>query len=306
MHKPVLLREVINHIVTDPEGIYVDGTIGGGGHSEELAKIVCPKGKLICLDRDPDAIEKASQRLTLFKDCIKIIRANYADLDNILNKLGIDEVNGILLDLGMSSEQIECSGRGFSFLRNEPLDMRMDPADSVKAKDLINKLPEHKLLRLIKKYGEEKRASKIVKAIIREREKKPISSSLELADIILSISPKGSRKRHPATKVFQALRIAVNKEIDYLKSFLEKAPYLLKKMGRLVIISYHSIEDRLVKNYMVKWEKPCTCPPGLPFCICGKRAVMKRINKKGIKASEEEIRDNPRSRSAILRVAERI
>ena len=306
MHKPVLVHEVVNCLISDPEGIYVDGTVGGGGHSEKIGKSLYSKGRLICIDRDPDAIERAKKRLAFLGDRVNIIKANYADLDKILDELGIKEVDGIFLDLGISSEQIEDSGKGFSFLRDEPLDMRMDPDETVKAKDLINNLSENELLKLIKEYGEERRAKAIVKAIIKERRKRPIESSLQLANIISSVFPKGYRKRHPATKTFQALRIAVNRELDNLKSLLQKAPYLLKKGGRLAVISYHSLEDRLVKQHMTLWENPCTCPPELPFCICGKKPIMKRLNKKAIRPSEEEIRSNPRARSAILRVAERV
>ncbi len=306
MHKPVLLNEVVDYLINDPEGMYVDGTVGRGGHSEVLARVICPEGRLICIDRDPDAINAAKKRLAPLGDCIKILKANYAYMEGVLDELGIKEVNGILLDLGMSSEHIENSGRGFSFLRDEPLDMRMDPEDPIKAKDLINNLSETELVKIIREYGEEKRARHIVKAIIRERKKAPIKSSLQLANIISSLFAKRHRKRHPATKTFQALRIAVNKEIENLKLFLEKAPDLLKKGGRLAIISYHSLEDRLVKHCMIRWEDPCTCPPEIPYCICGKRPIMKRITKKGIKPSNIEVQYNPRARSAILRVAEKI
>lgn len=307
MHKPVLLKEVIDYLIDDPEGIYVDGTVGSGGHSESISKVICSRGgSLICIDKDPDAIRMAKKRLAPLGECIRISKANYAHVDNLLNEMGIKQVNGILLDLGMSSEHIEKSGRGFSFLKDEPLDMRMDPDENIKAKDIVNNLPETELVRIIKKYGEEKRAKAIAQAIIKERKRAPIESSLQLANIISSVFKKGYRKRHPATKTFQALRIMVNREIENLKLFLQKAPALLKKGGRLVIISYHSIEDRLVKHCMIKWENPCTCPPEFPYCICGKRPLMRRITKKGIKASDSELQDNPSSRSAILRVAEKI
>ncbi len=306
IHEPVLLKEVLEFLITNPEGIYVDGTVGSGGHSEAIAEIVCQKGgRLICIDRDPDAVAFSKNRL-LSKQCVKVVKANYKDIDIVLANEGIDKVDGILLDLGMSSMQLEDSGRGFSFLKDEPLDMRMDPQQPVKAKDLVNNLSEYELSRIIKEYGEERKARLIAKAIIRERRKKPIESSLELANIVSSVIAEKERRKHPATKTFQALRIAVNKELENLKEFLEKAPDLLKKGGRVVIISYHSLEDRLVKSYIKKWENPCTCPPNLPYCICGKKPVMKRVIKKGIKPTESEIQKNPRSRSAILRVVERL
>ncbi len=306
IHQPVLLKEVLEFLITDAEGIYVDGTVGSGGHSEAIAEIVCQKGgRLICIDQDPDAVSFSKKRF-VSKEGVKVIKANYKDMDIVLENEGIEKVDGILLDLGMSSMQLEDSGRGFSFLRDEPLDMRMDPEQPVKAKDLVNNLSEFELSKIIKEYGEERKARLIAKAIIRERKKEPIESSLRLANIVSSAIQDKQRRRHPATKTFQALRIAVNRELENLKIFLENVPDLLKKGGRLVIISYHSLEDRLVKNYIKKWENPCTCPPDLPYCLCGKKPLMKRIIKKGIKPSESEIQRNPRARSAILRVAERL
>ncbi len=306
MHKPVLLKEAIELLITKEEGIYVDGTVGTGGHSEAIAKVVCKRGgRLICIDRDPEAIEFAKKRLS-YNDCVKLLRGNFKDIDIILEDIGIEKVDGILLDLGMSSAQLEVSGRGFSFLRDEPLDMRMDPYQPIKAKDLVNNLSEYELSRIIKEYGEERKARLIAKAIVKERKKRPIESSLQLAKIISSVVQMPAQRRHPATKTFQALRIAVNQELDNLKIFLEKVPEILKKKGRLVIISYHSLEDRIVKEFIKKWENPCTCPRYIPYCICGRVPVMKRVNKKGIKPSEEEVKDNPRARSAILRVVERI
>ena len=306
MHKPVLLKEAIELLITKEEGIYVDGTVGTGGHSEAIAKVVCKRGgRLICIDRDPEAIEFAKKRLS-YNDCVKLLRGNFKDIDIILEDIGIEKVDGILLDLGMSSAQLEVSGRGFSFLRDEPLDMRMDPYQPIKAKDLVNNLSEYELSRIIKEYGEERKARLIAKAIVKERKKRPIESSLQLAKIISSVVQMPAQRRHPATKTFQALRIAVNQELDNLKIFLEKVPEILKKKGRLVIISYHSLEDRIVKEFIKKWENPCTCPRYMPYCICGRVPVMKRVNKKGIKPSEEEVKDNPRARSAILRVVERI
>ena len=306
IHTPVLLEKVIEFLVRDEQGIYVDGTVGSGGHSEAIAQLVCQRGgKLICIDQDPEAVAFSKRRLSPYK-CVKVIKANYKDMDVVLKNEGIEEVDGILLDLGMSSMQLEDSGRGFSFMKDEPLDMRMDPQQPVKAKDLVNNLSEFELSRIIKEYGEERKARLIARAIIRERKKSPIESSLRLANIISSAVQDKERRRHPATKTFQALRIAVNRELENLKAFLEKAPELLKKGGRLLIISYHSLEDRLVKEYIKKWENPCTCPRWIPYCVCGKKPLMRRTVKKGIKPDESEVQQNPRSRSAILRVIEKL
>ncbi len=299
-HIPVLADEVVSHLITDSEGIYIDGTAGSGGHSERILQRI--KGKLICIDKDPDAIERLKKRFS-GKENVIFVKGNYADMDEIFEELGIDKADGILLDLGLSSEQIELSGRGFSFLRDEILDMRFDPDDPISAKDIVNRMSEKELARIIREYGEERKAKKIARAIVAARKKKPVETSLQLAKIIESVVPKRGR-RHPATKTFQAIRIAVNRELENLEKFLKKVPDLLKKGGRVAIISYHSLEDRLVKQYMNLWENPCTCPKDIPFCICGKKAVMKKIAK--IKPSEKEIEENIRARSAILRIAERL
>ncbi|MBU2498864.1 MAG: 16S rRNA (cytosine(1402)-N(4))-methyltransferase RsmH [Proteobacteria bacterium] len=307
-HRPVLVEEVLGLLLTAADGIYVDGTVGSGGHSEAIGKRIDEKGRLICLDRDAEAIRISSERLSTLGKTVIVTKARYSEIDDILEGLDVDRVHGILLDLGMSTFQLEHSGRGFSFSRDEHLDMRMDLDEELTAQHLINSLSGAELEKILRRYGEERRARRIAKAIEEEREKGPIRSSLQLANLIQSIAPPShrSRGRHPATRSFQALRIAVNRELENLERFLEKAPSLILKGGRLVVLSYHSLEDRLVKRAMAGWETDCRCPPDLPVCRCGKEPLFRRLNKKGIKPSKEEIDDNPRARSATLRAAERI
>jgi 16S rRNA (cytosine1402-N4)-methyltransferase len=305
-----MVHEVLAHLITDRDGVYVDGTVGSAGHSSAVGEVLSNKACLICLDRDPDAVRLSRQRLRSLGGRVKVERGNYGETDRILRRLGFQKVHGLLLDLGLSSYQLEQSGRGFSFNREEPLDMRMDQEQEgmMRASDLINRFSTGDLEKILRQYGEEKRARVIVRAIERARRKGPIDSSLQLARVIQSaLPPVPSRtERHPATKTFQALRISVNRELDHLKLFLEKAPGLLETGGRLVVISYHSLEDRLVKRAMLEWEKGCVCPPDLPKCACGRTPLFRRIRKKGIRPGQGEIQDNPRARSAVLRAAERI
>ncbi|MFC1883763.1 16S rRNA (cytosine(1402)-N(4))-methyltransferase RsmH [Thermodesulfobacteriota bacterium] len=307
-HKPVLLEEVIRNLVTDKNGLYVDGTVGTGGHSIELANVLGEKGSLICLDRDQDAIKLSSERLNFLEQSVKVIKANYRELDRVLSELQIEGVNGVLLDLGMSSLQLERSSRGFSFNRDEPLDMRMDSDEKMTAGYLVNNLSLREIETLLREYGEEKRAKTIARAIVRAREAKPIETSYQLATLIRGVSPPTykSKGKHPATRAFQALRIAVNNELENLKIFLNKAPSFISEGGRLVVLSYHSLEDRIVKQAMAMWERGCICPHDLPVCVCDKKIVFKRIHKKGISPGITEIKHNPRARSAIMRVAERV
>ena len=308
LHAPVLVKEVVKHLVHNPEGVYVDGTAGTGGHSAAILKRLAGRGRLICLDRDPDAVRLSKKRLATSSDKVCVIKANFADLDGVFKDLSIRRVEGVLLDLGMSSYQLEKSGRGFSFSRGEPLDMRMNPDNDLVANHLVNEIPPKDLEQILRDYGEEKNARSIVRAIIRERAKGPIETSSQLADLIDAVSPKSRRyrARHPATRTFQALRIAVNKELQNLDTFLNKIPSLMAVNGRLVVLSYHSLEDRRVKRTMNKWEKPCSCPPDFPHCVCGKVPLFRRLFKKGLKPSQEEIDKNPRARSAIMRAAERV
>ena len=307
-HQPVLVHEAVDSLIHNPAGVYVDGTAGSGGHSLPISKRLAEPGHLICLDRDPQAVRLVQRRLDSEETRVTVVQANFADMDRVLKDLGIDEVDGVLLDLGMSTFQLEESGKGFSFSRTEPLDMRMDPASEQTAADLINHLPQEKLERLLKDYGEERKARSIARAIVRARAQAPIETSPRLAALIQAVSPRSHRKRaiHPATRTFQALRIAVNRELENLDIFLEKIPEVLAREGRLVVLSYHSLEDRRVKQAMVQWEKGCTCPPDFPVCVCGKTPLFRRPFKKGLKPDQREIQMNPRARSAIMRVAERI
>ncbi len=307
-HKPVLVDDVVRYLVTIPDGTYVDGTVGTGGHSLAVGMRLLGKGRLICLDVDPDAVRMSSRRLAILGKRAFVTKASFSELGEILNDLGVKGVEGVLLDLGISSYQLERSGRGFSFRREEPLDMRMDPEKGQTACHLVNTLPEKELEVIIRDYGEERRAKSIVRAVAKARTSKPIETSLELAGLIETVFPQTFRFRakHPATRTFQALRIAVNKELQNLKTFLNTIPDILVRDGRLVVLSYHSLEDRLVKQAMVNWEQRCVCPPDFPDCICGKVPLFRRLFKRGLRASPGEVEQNPRARSAVLRAAERI
>lgn len=303
-----MLQESVNALVTDPDGIYVDGTLGSGGHSEEIGKRISVSGRLICFDRDIDAVMISGDRLKFLGNRVTIVNSNFADIGEVLPRLNIEKVQGILLDLGLSSYQLGGSGRGFSFNRDEPLDMRMDQRDSVTAGDLVNELSQKEIEKIIRVYGEERHARLISKIIGREREKKVINSSLQLANLIHSVLPSHRRPGtiDCATKTFQALRIAVNRELEHLEKFMDIVPPLIEKGGRLVFLSYHSLEDRLIKQTIKEWEKACVCPSDFPECICGKKPIFRGLFKKGIRPGKAEISDNPRARSAIMRVAERI
>ncbi|MFO7986707.1 MAG: 16S rRNA (cytosine(1402)-N(4))-methyltransferase RsmH [Desulfatiglandaceae bacterium] len=307
-HQPVLVHEVVSYLVHNPTGVYVDGTAGSGGHSLLISKRLAESGRLICLDRDPEAVRLAEKRLALQQGKFTFVQANFADIDKVLKDLNIEKVDGILLDLGMSAYQLEYSGKGFSFNRTEPLDMRMGPDANKTAGDLVNNLSTEDLEHILKDYGEERRAKFLAKAIVRARTEAPIETSSHLAALIESVSPASHRKRaiHPATRTFQALRIAVNQELENLDIFLEKIPELLAGKGRLITLSYHSLEDRRVKQAMVQWETECTCPPDFPVCVCGKIPLFRRLFKKAMKPEPKEIQINPKARSAIMRAAERI
>lgn len=305
---PVLVGEVVEALVYDPDGTYIDGTVGSGGHSEAIGRRLSPKGKLICLDRDPEAVRTSKKRLAHMGGKVRVVKGSYAALNDALAAEGCRIVNGVFLDLGISSRQLEVSGRGFSFTRDEPLDMRMDPDEELTAGELVNHAAPGELVKILKHFGEEKRAKSIVKAITHARRKSSIATSSQLAALVKSACPQvhRDRRRHPATRTFQALRIAVNKELENLQTFLNNIPLMIATGGRLVIISYHSLEDRLVKQTMAKWENPCTCPPEFLRCVCGKSPLFKRLYKKGVKPVAAEIEKNPRARSAVMRAAERI
>jgi 16S rRNA (cytosine1402-N4)-methyltransferase len=301
-HTPVMLSEALKALAVQPGGRYVDCTLGTGGHAAAILDHSSPGGQLLGIDADPFALEIAKERLHQYKESTLLVNDNFVNLQSICIKYDFFPVHGILLDLGLSSLQLNGGDRGFSFQHDAPLDMRFSPGQKVSAADLVNSTPEAKLAQIIRTYGEEGHYNRIAREIIKER---PIKTTRQLADLIeKSIGRRG--KIHPATKTFQALRIAVNHELEYLESVLRQAVDLLGYEGRLVVISYHSLEDRIVKQFMQKEASGCICPPGTPVCVCGHTARLKLINKKVIIPTETEIRTNPRSRSAKLRAAERL
>ena len=305
-HKSVLMHECIENLNIKPDGIYVDGTLGLGGHSMEIAKRLTT-GRLIAIDQDETAIERSKARLAPWAERITFVHGNFRSLGNILDDLGIDRVNGMLFDLGVSSPQLDEAERGFSYMADAPLDMRMDQSAPVTAWTVVNTWPERELVRILRDYGEERYANRIAGNIVRAREKKPVETTLELVDIIKSAMPGAAlrEKQHPAKRSFQAIRIAVNDELEAEREMLLTAMDRLAPGGRLCVISFHSLEDRIVKTAIREREDGCTCPRDFPVCVCGFVQTMKTVTKP-ITASEEELNDNPRARSARLRVAERI
>lgn len=306
-HVSVLLNECIENLNIKPSGIYLDGTLGMGGHSYQIASRLTT-GRLICIDRDETAIERAGKRLAPFADKITLAHGNFCDAAQILDSLNIPEVDGMLFDLGVSSPQLDETWRGFSYMHDAPLDMRMDSEDSLSAYDVVNTWTEDMLNRILWDYGEERYARRITNAILAARETKPIESTLELVDIIKSAMPAAAlrEKQHPAKRTFQAIRIAVNDELGAISTMMETAPDKLRVGGRLCVISFHSLEDRIVKTAIAARENGCTCPREAPVCTCGFVQTLKSVKRKPILPSEEEIKTNPRSRSAKLRVAERV
>jgi 16S rRNA (cytosine1402-N4)-methyltransferase len=301
-HTPVMISEVLQAMAVQPGGRYIDCTIGGAGHSVAILEHSYPGGQILGIDADPDALETARKRLEKFKDSVLLVNDNFANLQSICIKYDFFPVHGILFDLGLSSLQLDSTDRGFSFQHDAPLDMRFNPEQKITAADIVNDTPEPKLAGIIRNYGEESFSNRIAQQIVRER---PIDSTLQLARLIeRAIGRRG--KIHPATKTFQALRIAVNHELEHLEASLRQTIELLGHEGRLVVISYHSLEDRIVKQFMQKEARGCICPPGTPVCICGHTPRLRLINKKVITPSEAEITLNPRSRSSRLRTAERI
>ena len=305
-HIPVLLNEVIEGLNIDPEGIYVDGTLGGAGHSYEIAKRL-KGGRLIGIDRDEDAIAAASERLEPFFDRVTIVRGNYGDMADILGDIGISEVDGILLDLGVSSHQLDEAERGFSYREDAPLDMRMDRRDELTAYDVVNTYTEAELARILKDYGEERFAGSIARHIVRARAERPVSTTFELSDIIKASIPAKYRdkKGHPAKRSFQAIRIEVNHELDILRDSLNGMIDILKPGGRLCVISFHSLEDRIVKQAMRTAEDPCICPKDFPVCVCGRKPKGRCVSKKAITAADNELDTNNRAHSAKLRIFEK-
>lgn len=306
-HVPVLLRECIEGLNIRPDGVYVDGTLGRGGHSEEIVRRLTT-GRLIGIDRDETAIEEAGERLRLWEARVTLVRDNFRNLGAILDSLGIEKADGMLFDLGVSSPQLDDGSRGFSYSADAPLDMRMDRSSPVTARAVVNEWDEAELRRVFFEYGEERYSSRIASAIVRRRAERPIETTFELVDVIKSAMPAAAlrEKQHPAKRCFQAIRIAVNDELGALSDMLGTAMDRLVPGGRLCVISFHSLEDRIVKNAIRARENGCTCPPELPVCVCGFKKTVRSVTRKPVTASEEELHNNPRARSAKLRIAERI
>lgn len=308
-HYSVLLNETIENLNIKPDGIYVDGTLGGGGHAYQVASRLSEKGRLIGIDQDADAIAAARERLKEFGDKITIIRSNYANMKEELHRIGVEKVDGIVLDLGVSSFQLDTPERGFTYRdENAPLDMRMDDRQSLTAKDIVNGYSEMDLYRIIRDYGEDKFAKNIAKHIVQERTKKPIETTGELTEVIRASIPMKVQVTggHPAKRTFQAIRIELNKELEVLQNNLDDMIDLLNPGGRICIITFHSLEDRIVKTNFKRNENPCTCPSDFPVCVCGKKSKGKVVTRKPILPSEEELEVNSRSKSAKLRVFERV
>ncbi|MEW6231944.1 MAG: 16S rRNA (cytosine(1402)-N(4))-methyltransferase RsmH [Chloroflexota bacterium] len=301
-HVPVLYEEVLGGLAVKPGGVYIDGTVGGGGHARGILERSTPEGRLLGIDADPAAIEASGENLKDFHHRITLVNDNFRRLEVIASEAGFASVDGVLLDLGVSSWQLAEAKRGFSFLEDGPLDMRFDPGGGVRASDLVNEQSEQELADIFFTYGEERRSRKLAKTIVAAR---PIYTTRQLAQVVERAVGKGGRI-HPATRIFQALRIAVNQELEALEAVLPQAAKLLRPGGRLAIISFHSLEDRIVKRYLQRESKDCLCPPNTPTCICGHRAILKIITRKVITPSADEIDRNPRSRSARLRIAEKL
>ena len=306
-HVSVLLDECLEGLDIKPEGIYVDGTLGGAGHSSQIAKRLTT-GRLIGIDRDPVALKAAGERLAPFGDRVTLVHSNFSEMDRVLQELGIEGVDGILLDLGVSSPQLDDGSRGFSYMADAPLDMRMNSEDMLSAHDVVNTWSFEELKRILYDYGEERYAPRIASAICSRREVKPIETTLELVDIIRGAMPAAAlrEKQHPAKRSFQAIRIAVNDELGSVEKVMRDAIPCLNPGGRLAVITFHSLEDRIVKNAMAEAAKGCTCPPSFPVCVCGKKPLVKLISRKPIVSGEMELERNPRARSAKLRICEKI
>lgn len=306
-HKSVLLDECIDALAIKPEGIYLDGTLGGAGHSLEIVSCLTT-GRLIGVDRDRVALAAAQERLKDYLPRVTFVHSNFSELDRILEELQIPAVDGMLFDLGVSSPQLDDALRGFSYMADAPLDMRMDRDDPLTAGEIVNHWPQEELRRILYEYGEERYAPQIAAAIVRSREKKPIETTLELVDIIRSAMPPQAlrEKQHPAKRSFQAIRIAVNDELSSVSKMMQAAIRRLKPGGRLAVITFHSLEDRIVKSEMQQAARGCTCPPEFPVCVCGKKPQIRLVTRKPIVSGAKELEANPRARSAKLRVAEKL
>lgn len=307
-HKSVLLQECIDALNIRPDGIYLDGTLGGAGHSSQIARRLTEGGRLIGVDRDRTALAAAKERLAPYADRVTLVHSNFAEIDAILDSLGIPAVDGMLFDLGVSSPQLDDASRGFSYMADAPLDMRMDKDDALTAGAVVNTWPQGELRRILYDYGEERYAPQIAAAICRAREKAPVETTLELVDIIRSAMPAQAlrEKQHPAKRSFQAIRIAVNDELGAVSRMMQAAVGRLNPGGRLAVITFHSLEDRIVKSEMQQAARGCTCPPEFPVCVCGKKPLVKLVTRKPIVSGLAELEENPRARSAKLRVAEKL
>lgn len=307
-HKSVLLQECIDALNIRPDGIYLDGTLGGAGHSSQIARRLTEGGRLIGVDRDRTALAAAKERLAPYADRVTLVHSNFAEIDAILDSLGIPAVDGMLFDLGVSSPQLDDASRGFSYMADAPLDMRMDKDDALTAGEVVNTWPQGELRRILYDYGEERYAPQIAAAICRAREKAPVETTLELVDIIRSAMPAQAlrEKQHPAKRSFQAIRIAVNDELGAVSRMMQAAVGRLNPGGRLAVITFHSLEDRIVKSEMQQAARGCTCPPEFPVCVCGKKPRVKLVTRKPIVSGPAELEENPRARSAKLRVAEKL
>lgn len=307
-HIPVMLNECLEGLNIKADGTYVDGTVGGAGHSIEIVKRLSENGRLICVDKDEDALKAAGERLAPYKDRVTFIHDDYKNLVNELDSIGIGKVDGILLDLGVSSYQLDNAERGFSYMKDAPLDMRMDRSQRISAHEVVNGYTESELARILFDYGEEKLARQIARNIVRARSEKPIETTLELAKIVEDTYPAKTRWKfgHPAKRTFQAIRIEVNDELSSLGEAVTAMARRLEKGGRMAVITFHSLEDRIVKSAFKELSLACTCPPDFPVCVCGKVQEVELVNKKPITASEEELENNSRSQSAKLRVIEKL
>ena len=306
-HRPVLLGECMEALNIRPDGVYFDGTLGRAGHSREIARRLTT-GRLICVDRDQAALDAARERLAPWMDRVELVHSNFDRVDEILDRLSLPGADGMLFDLGVSSPQLDDGSRGFSYMANAPLDMRMDQGEGLTAAEVVNGWPQEELRRIISRYGEERYAPQIAGAIVRRREDKPVSTTLELVEIIKSAMPgKALReKQHPAKRTFQAIRIAVNDELASVERMLQRAVPRLNRGGRLAVITFHSLEDRIVKTGLAEFARGCTCPPDFPVCVCGRTPDIKLVSKKPLLPSRKELEENSRARSAKLRVAEKL
>ena len=306
-HRSVLLDECIEALAIRPDGIYVDGTAGGGGHSSEIVRRIST-GRLIAIDQDETAVAVVTERLAPYGERVSVVRRNFRELSQVCEELGVDKIDGLLLDLGVSSHQLDTPERGFSYQSDAPLDMRMDKRSALSAYEVVNTYPQERLKKILYDYGEERFAPAIAAAIVRKREEKPIETTAELSNIIKYAMPPAAREggHHPAKRSFQAIRIEVNAELDVIEPALRSAVNLLRPGGRIAVITFHSLEDRIVKQTFADLTGGCTCPKSLPICVCGRKPIVKPVSRKPILPTPRELEENPRSRSAKLRVAEKL